>query len=351
MAVGTSRIVSPNLHRLFTVFAECVARIGPHGAGSISGQRLVWSRNRWFETYIWRSLMKWTRWAFCLSVGLCFSLASAAHAVVKINELYVGPEDRTPGDDGHGREFFELLSTTPNESLAGLWLLEINGESLDAGIVEQALNLGAIPTPQTGANGLFLWRDEKVDGQDLVPAPHPDTVIHYADFAGDGLQNGDNATYLLVQNFTGMLGDDLDFVGGGGDGDGVLDTLPWGAVIDAVGVKEAETDGYSYAGAFGGAHMTELSFGPDAFSLLPSSGLWFMFDSGNGEEDPRYYGPFFASDGTDYGLQGGAPVPITVASQYFLTPGSANSELVPEPAAVCLLLFGVTGVLACRRGR
>jgi len=292
--------------------------------------------------------MKWMNCA-CLAVAAVLVLSAPASAVVKFNELYVGPEDRNPGDDGHGREFIELRSTTPNESLSGLWILEINGESLDAGIVEQALNLGAVPVPQTGTNGLFLWRDEKVDGQDLVPPPDPATVIHYEDFQGDGLQKGDNATYLLVQNFTGTLGDDLDFIGG--DGDGVLDSTPWSAVIDAIGIKEAETDGFSYAGALGGIDLDEWDFGPDAFSLLPSLGQWFSFDSGDGEELPDYYGPFYASDGTDYALQDGSQPPIGVVSQYCLTPGSANRDLVPEPATAVLAIVAALAVGACGRRR
>jgi hypothetical protein len=108
------------------------------------------------------------------------------------------------------------------------------------------------------------------------------------------------------------------------------------------------TTGFSYGANYGGVDF-ELPFGPDAFSLVPSSGLWFVFDSPNGEEDPDYYGPFFAADGDDYALQDGSAIPISIAQQYHLTPGSTNAEFVPEPSSVCLAVLGLACFVAVLR--
>ncbi len=275
---------------------------------------------------------------FIAAIGLMLVVVRGGEAAIRLNEIFVGPEDRFPGDEGFGREFFELRSTTPNESLLGLWLLEINGTGIDSGRVDQVIDLGSATTPTTGANGMFLWRDDKPDGIDLVPNPALATVQHVAPFAGSkGLQADDNATYLLVSDFTGFLGQDLDTGNGG-----VLDVTPWAAVLDALGVVEAGTPGFSYASAFGGVDLINTPFGPDAFVQLPNSGQfagqWFAFDSPNGEEDSNYYGPFFAADGTDNITQDGTNLPIAIAQQYFLTPGSENPSIVPEPSSIVLLL-------------
>jgi hypothetical protein len=50
---------------------------------------------------------------------------------------------------------------------------------------------------------------------------------------GFNLENSDNLTVLLVWNFTGASGDDLDT-----NDDGTLDATPWETVIDSVGIVE-----------------------------------------------------------------------------------------------------------------
>lgn len=284
-----------------------------------------------------------------IALGLSLVLVSSSQAAVRINELFISPEDGVDGDEGDGREFVELKSDGPNESLANLWLLEVDGVDHDEiGTVLNALNIGAAAA-QTGANGLFLWRDSATE---LAPARHPDTALFVQDFPeGDGLGLEDDVTFLLVKGFTGAVGDDLDTVGGVGFGDGVIDAFPWDSVLDAVGVVEIDTPGFSYAGAFGGADLN-TPFGPDAFVRL-GSGQWFVFDSPLGEGDPSYVGPFTADgfDENDNMLEDGTKLPAAIAAQFTLTPGSANS-LVPEPASAMLILtsavYGLIGWRACR---
>ena len=277
--------------------------------------------------------------ALCVFCGA----ASSVRADVSLNELFVGPEDGA-FPNGFGREFFELKSTTGGaESLAGLWFIEINGTGLDSGRVDQAIDLGAAPTPSTGTNGLFLRRD---NADVLVPIPDPATVIQVGPFNGsDGLQADDNATYAIVANFTGSLGQDLD-----ADDDGILNLTPWTAVSDSLGITESGAPGFSYAAALGGASLLDTPFGPDALVRLPS-GMWFAFDAPNGEDDPNYYGPFSAIDGDDNSLENGMVVPPAIAELFDLTPGSANESLVPEPSAVVLALVGMLGYIGSRRAR
>ena len=268
-----------------------------------------------------------------------------AHAALRLNELYVDPEDRlAPNDEGFGREFFEIISDAPNESLAGVWFLEIDGQALNRGIVRQAIDLSAY---STGANGLFLWRD---NDDILVPNPHPDTVIGVGPFVGSrGLLTSGSATFMLVTDFTGAINDDLDT-----DLDGVLDApLPFSGVLDALGIARNTATAVSYAGAFGGVDFENTSFGPDAYARLPNSGpyagMWFAFDTPDGDEDPNYYGPFYARDALDNVLEDGTNVPMHIAHQFFLTPGSANQSFVPEPASASLALLGMLGALGIRR--
>ena len=289
--------------------------------------------------------MKQSNFIGCLVVALAASAAATAHAALRLNELYVDPEDRlVANDEGFGREFFEILSDAPNQSLAGVWFLEIDGQGVTRGIVRQAVNLSAY---STGANGLFLWRD---NNDALVPNPHPDTVVGVGAFAGSrGLLTSNSATFMLVSDFTGAVGNDLDT-----DLDGVLDApLPWTGVLDAMGLARNTATGVSYASAFGGTDFLNTTFGPDAYARLPNSGphagKWFAFDSPNGDLDPSYYGPFYAQDALDNVLQDGTNVPMHIAHQFFLTPGSANQPFVPEPASLGLAMLAMLGLLGIRR--
>jgi hypothetical protein len=285
--------------------------------------------------------MKQSLVCFLAVLSLCCGIPSGARATVLLSELFVGPEDGA-NPNGFGREFFELKSTTGGaESLAGLWLLEINGTGLDSGRVDQAINLGAAPTPSTGSNGLFLRRD---NSDVLVPNPAAATVVQVGPFSGtDGLQADDNATYALVHNFSGSLGQDLD-----ADDDGVLNLTPWTAVSDALGITESGTPGFSYAGALGGVSLLDVPFGPDAVARL-ANGMWFAFDAPNGEDDPTYFGPFTASDADDNILANGVVVAPVIAEQFTLTPGAANPSLVPEPSSVILSLLALMGFVGAGR--
>lgn len=156
--------------------------------------------------------------------------------VVTINEIRIDQ----PGENLD--EYFELISD-PGAPLAGLHYLVIGDDESEtnSGVVEAAIDLDGLAT---GSDGLFLAVEDTFT---LTDPGEADLVL-----SEDGLnfENDDNVTHLLVADFTGAVGDDLDT-----DDDGVLDVTPWSSVLDAVGlVKEPDPPidtEYVYGAALG----------------------------------------------------------------------------------------------------
>jgi hypothetical protein len=255
------------------------------------------------------------------------AVAATSHAALQLNEIFLNP----PGTD-NTLEFIEIRSTTGGvESMAGLTLINLEGDGSGAGNIDFALNLGAF---STGTNGLFLWRDSTFV---LNPAPNPATVVNAVDwpvngaaFGGD-LENG-SQTFLIVSGYTGALNQDLDT-----NNDGVLDATPWAAVIDSLGFAEND------AGANFGYGL--VNFGPnggfnaDVLFRDGTTGVWQGTDvlqTNLGDPftaDPTPGRSGFAATGTE-----------------MVTPGSANVSVVPEPG-VAALLAGIALLGFSRRRR
>lgn len=294
---------------------------------------------------------------FCCLMAMLLAAPWAA-ANLSINEIYFSPEE--PKED---RQFFEIYSTIGATSLNDIWFLEIEGDfPLEAtqldnpGQVLHAFNLSSF---STGTNGLFLWQGSNtvIDIDPVtagVQGPAATTVVERSPFPrvfgyeeegpDDELIHENNVhTFLLVEGFTGAVGDDLD-----GDDDGTLD-IAWSAFLDGISQAEDGDAGYQYASQFGGKDVL-LWFGGDVFQRRPSDGLWMFFDSSSGEdEDAGYPGPFFANDGSgpgdsDAGFENGTEIVVNPASTFlYATPGGLNVQ-VPEPGPALLaaisLLFG-----------
>jgi hypothetical protein len=108
-------------------------------------------------------------------------------------------------------EYIELIGN-PEVEYDLYTILEIEGDGSGAGYIDEV-----IPVGTTNANGLWL--------EDLAP---------------NSIENG-TVTLLLVKDFIGSLGDDLDI-----NNDGVLDTEPWSEIADVVAVKDFDTADLTY---------------------------------------------------------------------------------------------------------
>ncbi|MCI0586962.1 MAG: hypothetical protein L0323_09005 [Planctomycetes bacterium] len=137
--------------------------------------------------------------------------ASLSSAQVVINEIRI---DQSGTDVD---EFFELAGP-PGTSLAGLTYLVIGDGAAGSGVVEQV-------TPLTGSvippSGFFVAAESTF----TLGTAELTTSLNF--------ENTDNVTHFLVSGFTGDLDDDLDT-----NGDGVLDSTPWTAILDRVAVIE-----------------------------------------------------------------------------------------------------------------
>lgn len=274
-------------------------------------------------------MMRHLSFSLALAAVCC---APSARAAIMINEVFVNP----PGTDDT-QEFIELKSSTGGvESLAGLHLLVIDGDTTSAGVVDVALNLGAF---STGSNGLFLWRANTAVGS-ISPAADPATSVNTADFNPD-LENGAN-TFLLVRGFLGMVGGDLDT-----DNDGVLDSTPWSSVVDAIGIDDNDVAADRiYGAALGFTNFGTLPSGFDNEVILRQSDTnqWIVSDiSGTNPGGP------YTFDGTESQYADGSTVPVASLDFDDVSPGSVNPKLVPEPASLALLIALVAAPLAGRR--
>ncbi len=167
------------------------------------------------------------------------ALASLAQAQVTLSELGVD----LPSTD-NGQEFVELAGV-PGTSLAGYFLLLVEGDGTGAGTLDAAYNLGSYAL---GANGVLLIRDSATV---LQPAPAQQSQVVVFDFNPD-MENG-STSFLLGFGTPPAVGTDLD-----SDNDGVLNAgaLATFTVVDAVAL--VENDGASnvgYADDVGGTNL------------------------------------------------------------------------------------------------
>jgi hypothetical protein len=253
-----------------------------------------------------------------VAVAALAGISTSAHAALTFNELMYD----APGSNPNKR-FFEVKSSVGVESLANVSILAIEGDgTAGRGGVDFATSFGNV---STGTNGLALLRDGTAV---LEPAPDPATTVVVDAYA---YNENTTVTYLLVSGFTGTAGTtDID-----ADDDGVADSTPWTAVLDAVGFRDAATDPL-YAAQFGGVDYNEADApysGADIFGFLrDDTGTRHTFRVTSPDAD----GPFTVD------------LSPTLPTGYTLTPGSANNA-VPEPASLALLALGGLGLVARRR--
>lgn len=109
-------------------------------------------------------------------------------------------------------EFIELLGSA-NTDFSAYSLLVIEGDGTGAGTIDRVYTIGT-----TDANG--YWTTGLMNNQ---------------------IENGSN-TFLLVENFTGAVGNDLDT-----DNNGTLDSTPWDKIIDGVAVNDGGPTDQTYS--------------------------------------------------------------------------------------------------------
>lgn len=154
---------------------------------------------------------------------------------IAINEIRI---DQGGGDSD---EYVEI-SGPAGASLDGLSYVVIGDGTGGSGVVEEVVDLsGATIGP---------------DGNFLVASGDFRIGVGEVDLVADlNFENSDNVTHLLVADFTGAPGDDLDT-----DDDGTFDTVPWSEVVDGVALVESFGSG--------DAIYSETTVGPDG-SFVP----------------------------------------------------------------------------------
>lgn len=216
---------------------------------------------------------------------------------VVINEIRI---DDVGADDD---EYIELYSPTDGPvSLDRLSIVVIGDSSAGSGAVERVIDL----TGQTLDSNYFLI------GSDVMLLATPDLTR-----SQNFLENSDNVSVLLVLDFSGNEGDDLD------DGDdGILETKPWAALLSGVALIE-EPNGDDGAGNPVKPSGTEWDYsvelgipgvGPDG-NFVPGH----VFRSPDGTGDWRI-GPFVSSEGDP---NADPPIPAVEVAD---TPGAENAE-------------------------
>lgn len=178
------------------------------------------------------------------------ALTTLGTAQVLINEIRI----EQPGPDFD--EFIELRGA-PGTSLAGYFYIVIGNDDFalppgQNGFVEEVIPLsGTIP-----ASGVF------VIAKSSFTLGIPDLVTAFS------FEAGNNKTHLLVQGFTGVVGDDLDT-----NDDGVLDLTPWSSISDSIALIQFPNPN----GIVGDFVYSATTVGPDA-GVIPSH-VWRCGDT------------------------------------------------------------------------
>lgn len=245
------------------------------------------------------------------SVSVSITDNDAVPASIVINEVYVNPPD---ADDN--REYIEIRSAIAAQSLTNLALVEIDGDGTSAGVIDSVQDLSTL---STGSNGLLVLGENYE-----TAAPwtfDPSTTV--ANLTGTRLENG-AISFLLVEGFSGSSGVDLDL-----NDDGILDVIPWTAVIDSVGW----TDGGAADRVYGSLALAET--GPHAVTRFPS-------DMTPSSLSAWYYGSLSGSGlSVVYDSVGASP---NMPANAVITPGGANDGGGPRAGVTIIESDGNTSV-------
>lgn len=210
--------------------------------------------------------MKRSALAFGLALVMSGLLlgAGAASAQTRINEIRTDDAGNPDSD-----EYFELIGL-PGASLAGLTYVVVgdSGSIATCGVIETIVSLDGWSLQ---ADGLLCLRNSNFTGTPVLTG--------YDGAVPMAMENSDNVTHLLVSGFTGTLLQDLDT-----NDDGVLDTSPWTAILDCLGLNEGTVpncagDERLYCGTTIGPNGT---FVPSHVYRYSDTQVWAM-----GIYDPR----------------------------------------------------------------
>ena len=165
--------------------------------------------------------------------------SASVELTVNDDEVFAFPdvvfsEIRIDQTDTDTDEFVEFFSSAPDVSLDRLTLVVLGDGAGGSGVVEEAVDLSG----QSLSGNYFLV------GESSLTIATPDFTTPLA------FENNDNVTFLLVGDFIGARGDDLDT-----NDDGTLDVMPWSVILDGLAlIKEvnppSETE-FEYATGLG----------------------------------------------------------------------------------------------------
>lgn len=186
-------------------------------------------------------------------------------------------------------EFVEFFGTPDTDYLA-YTLLEIEGDISGTviGTVDEVISLGT-----TDANGLQL-----------------------INLAANALENG-SLSLLLVKNFTGALGNDLDT-----DDDGNFDVMPWDALVDSIAVNDGGAGDITYGTTTLGVAYDGAAFAPGGASRIPDG------------TDTNSTADWVRNDFDLAGIPGFTGTPV--AGEALNTPGAFNEAITASSNTVTI---------------
>ncbi len=195
-------------------------------------------------------------------------------------------------------EFIEIKAD-PNTDLSGYRLIILDGDAAQSGVVDNVITPGT-----TNAAGYYV-----------------------TPFFSNALQNGTQTLLLVTGPVTATVNSDVDT-----NNDGILDSTPWGAIVDSVAVTDGGAGDQTYAGA----PVLPVSGGNavGGASRLPDG------------QDTDTPGDFVTNDFDGAGLPGFVGTPV--AGEALNTPGAVNQAVggtspPPPPAPTVTAIHTIQG--------
>ncbi|HET7830747.1 MAG TPA: ExeM/NucH family extracellular endonuclease [Candidatus Limnocylindrales bacterium] len=221
--------------------------------------------------------------AFGGAVLILGGLLPAALASPVAAAVGIGINEFSASTVGTDVEYVEVLGPGLTD-LSAYKLLQIEGDASTSGspigTIDSVISLG---TPDA-------------DGRYLVS------------LSANTLENG-TITLLLVDSFTGAVGNDLDT-----NEDGTLESTPWGSILDGVAVNDGGAGDRTYAVTLGVAYDGQ-SFAPGGASRIPDG------------TDTDTTADWVRNDFDLAGIPGFSGTPLI--GEALNTPGAANSLVKP----------------------